>query len=356
MISTMNERMSDTIPDEATCWQAVMDRDSRYAGQFYFGVRSTRIYCRPGCPARSPRQEQVTYFASGAEARSAGYRPCRRCHPDELQSAQEELVARIRRLLEESAEIPSLAELARQVGFSPYYLQRMFKAATGLTPRQYASSQRVERLKQNLKGGQDVTSAMYEAGYGSASRLYTRAQRELGMTPGMYRKGGKGMTIHYTTFDTTLGRALLAATERGLCKVSFGNDDGDLQAQLTAEFSQAHCDRDDAGLAGWAETFAGYLRGEATRLDLPLDVQGTDFQMRVWSALRQIPYGQTRTYAQLAETIGMPAAVRAAAHACAVNPVAVVTPCHRIVRSDGGLGGYRWGLERKQKLLATEQS
>jgi AraC family transcriptional regulator of adaptative response/methylated-DNA-[protein]-cysteine methyltransferase len=241
------------------------------------------------------------------------------------------------------------------VGASPFHLQRTFKAATGLTPRQYAAARRLEKLKNGLQQGQNVTTALYDAGFGSTSRLYEQARQVLGMTPGTYRKGGAGMEIRYTTFDTALGRMLLAATGQGLCKLSFGANDTELEGQLAAEFPRAALQRDESGLNVWAAGLQAHLSGRQPALNLPLDAHGTDFQQRVWAALRQIPYGQTRTYAQLAESIGQPSAVRAAAHACASNPLAVVTPCHRIVRSDGSLGGYRWGLERKQKLLEKER-
>jgi AraC family transcriptional regulator of adaptative response/methylated-DNA-[protein]-cysteine methyltransferase len=265
-------------------------------------------------------------------------------------------VARARQLLDSAEKPPALAELAESLGVSPFHLQRVFKAETGLSPRQYAAARRMERLKNDLQQGRDVTTALYEAGFGSSSRLYESARQSLGMTPGTYRNGGKGMEIRYTTLDTALGRMLLAATDQGLCKVSFGADDLELEAQLAGEFPRAARVREAAGLQDWAGAVREHLDGKRPALNLPLDAQGTAFQQRVWAALRQIPYGQTRTYAQLAETIGQPSAVRAAAHACASNPLAVVTPCHRIIRSDGTLGGYRWGLERKKKLLAHEQN
>jgi AraC family transcriptional regulator of adaptative response/methylated-DNA-[protein]-cysteine methyltransferase len=351
----MNAQIQTHMPDEDTCWQAVSERDARYNGTFVFGVRSTGIYCRPGCPARRPRRDQVVFFANGAGARSAGFRACRRCKPDEAVQRPEEWVEQARQLLEKREEPLPLAELARQLGASPYHLQRVFKAATGLTPRQYGAAHRLERLKSRLQAGQDVTTALYDAGFSSPSRLYEGARQSLGMTPGAYRNGGKGMQIQYTTFATPLGRMLLAATEHGVCKISFGKDDGELQAQLEDEFPQATSTRDEQGLAAWTECLTDYLEGSTTQLELPLDAQGTAFQQQVWAALRQIPYGETRSYTEVAQAIGQPAAVRAAAHACATNPLAVVTPCHRVVRSDGGLGGYRWGLERKQALLKRER-
>ena len=265
-------------------------------------------------------------------------------------------MAEARRLLDQAETALTLAELARQVGASPSHLQRVFKAEVGLTPRAYFANHRLERLKSHLKAGQDVTTALYEAGFGSPSRLYEDARQTLGMTPGEYRNGGKGMQIRFTLFDSRLGRVLLAATRHGVCKVSFGEEDAALEAQLAAEFPAAERARDDAGLSAWSGKLAAHLEGDPAQMDIPLDAQGTAFQHKVWAALRQIPYGQTRTYAELAQAIDQPAAVRAAARACATNPVAVVTPCHRVIRSDGGLGGYRWGLERKKLLLESEKA
>ncbi len=349
--------MDAQLPEEETCWQAVVERDSRFDGVFYFGVRSTGIYCRPICPARRPRRDQVTFFTSKAKAQAAGFRPCRRCRPDDESPEARALLAEQARHLLDQAESPlTLSALARQVGASPSHLQRVFKAAVGLSPRAYFANRRLERFKSQVKAGQDVTTALYEAGFGSSSRLYEDARQTLGMTPGEYRNGGKGMQVRFTTFESRLGWVLMAATRYGVCKVSFGKDDADLEGQLVAEFPKAERTRDDAGLSAWSGMLAAYLQGSQKQIDLPLDAQGTAFQHKVWAALRQIPYGQTRTYAQLAQSINQPAAVRAAARACATNPVAVVTPCHRIVRSDGGLGGYRWGLERKKQLLESEKA
>lgn len=357
MIWIMNKPMDVKLPDEETCWQAIVERDSRYDGVFYFGVRSTGIYCRPVCPARRPRRDQVIFYANRDTAQAAGFRPCRRCRPDEdTPEARTRLVVQARRLLDQAESSLTLAELAKQVGASPSHLQRVFKAEVGLTPHAYFASRRLERLKTQLKAGQDVTTALYEAGFGSSSRLYEDARQRLGMTPGEYRNGGRGMQVRFTTFDSRLGRVLLAATRDGVCKVSFGEDDAALEAQLAVEFPAAEQVRDDAGLSDWSSMLAAQLEGNPVHMDIPLDVQGTAFQQKVWAALRQIPYGQTRTYAQLAQAIDQPAAVRAAARACATNPVAVVTPCHRVVRSDGGLGGYRWGIERKKQLLEGERT
>lgn len=351
----MNDMIHLSIPDEETCWLAVAERDKSYKGRFVFGVRSTGIFCRPGCAARRPRRDQVIFFANGNQARAAGFRACRRCRPDEADAPQSGLAERARRLLDETEEPLSLAALAQPLNVSLYHLQRTFKAAFGVTPHQYAAARRLERFKTGVRQGQDVTTALYSAGFGSASRLYERAGLNLGMTPGTYRKGGKGMEMNFSIFDTPLGWMLLAATAQGVCKVAFGESEADLETLLAAEYPFALRVREDARLEKWADAIRAYLLGTESCLDLPLDVQGTLFQQKVWQALRQIPYGETRTYAQLAGEIGQPNAVRAAASACAANPVAVIIPCHRIVRSDGGLGGYHWGLERKKKLLERER-
>jgi AraC family transcriptional regulator, regulatory protein of adaptative response / methylated-DNA-[protein]-cysteine methyltransferase len=346
---------------EDTYWQAVQSRDSQFNGVFVYGVRSTGIYCRPGCPSRRPRREQVTFFASPAAAGEAGFRACRRCRPQEAltPNQQAELASRVCRLIEATfgERPPSLAELGSELHLSPSHLQRIFKAVTGLTPHQYARGQRMQRFKSQVRQGQDVTTALYEAGFGSSSRLYEQSDQRLGMTPAEYRRGGQGMQIGYTIVDTPLGRMLVAAAERGICAVSFEGEDGDagLESRLSGEYPAARIRRDDEGMGMWAAALVAHLEGKQPDLALPLDLQATAFQLRVWEELRRIPYGQTRSYAQVAQAIGKPAAVRAVAQACAANPAVLVTPCHRVVRSDGGLGGYRYGLRRKQALLNREK-
>ena len=346
---------------EETYWQAVQSRDPQFNGVFVYGVRSTGIYCRPGCPSRRPRREQVTFFASPAAAGQAGFRACKRCRPQDALtvSQQAELASQACRLIEASPERPpSLAELGQALHLSPTYLQRIFKAVTGLTPHQYARGQQLQRFKTRVRQDPDVTTALYEAGFGSSSRLYEQSDRRLGMTPAAYRRGGQGMHIGYTIVDTYLGRLLVAAAERGICAVSFEGQDGDagLEGLLYREYPAARIQRDDAGLGAWASALVAHLEGRQPNLDLPLDLQATAFQLRVWEELRRIPYGQTRSYAQVAQAIGQPTAVRAVAQACAANPAVLVTPCHRVVRSDGSLGGYRCGVRRKQALLEKEKS
>jgi len=262
-----------------------------------------------------------------------------------------EVVQRVCRCIETHLEEPlTLAALSAQVGVSPYHLQRTFKRIMGITPRQYAEACRLDQFKARVKGGESVTSAMYSAGYGSSSRLYERAPTQLGMTPATYRRGGQGMHINYTIIDCSLGRLLVAATERGVCAVSLGDSDAALEAALLNEYPAAEIHHDGAAFSEWISPLLSYLNGQQPHLNLPLDVQATAFQWRVWETLRAIPYGRTRSYGEIAQAIGNPKAVRAVARACATNPVAVVIPCHRVVREDGGLGGYRWGLERKKAL------
>lgn len=357
-----NNPMTHTLEPglEETYWQAVQSRDSQFNGVFVYGVRSTGIFCRPGCPSRRPRREQVTFFPSPAAAGQAGFRACRRCRPLEAltPNQQAELASQACRLIEASPERPpSLEELGKALHLSPSYLQRVFKTVTGLTPHQYARGQQLQRFKTQVRQGQDVTTALYEAGFGSSSRLYEQSGQRLGMTPAAYRRGGQGMHIRYTMVDTSLGRMLVAAAERGICAVSFEGQEGDagLKNWLQREYPAAHITCDDAELGPWAAALVAHLEGKQPHLDLPLDVQATAFQLRVWEELRRIPYGQTRSYAQVAQAIGQPAAVRAVAQACASNPAVLVTPCHRVVRSDGALGGYRYGLHRKQALLDREK-
>lgn len=349
-------RLADRI-DEDEAWAAVLSRDPAYAGRFIYAVASTGIYCRPGCASRLPRREHVRFFAGPTEAEAAGFRPCKRCRPDRdgltatrrsIELAREYLDAHL-------DETVTLERLARVAHMSPYHLQRTFKRIVGLPPRRYVEARRLERLKERLREGDTVARAAFEAGYSSTSRLYERAAEQLGMTPGAYRRGGAGMRICYATAATALGRLLVAATERGLCAVAFGDDDAALVHDLRREYPRASIEPAGSGvLQGWVDQIVAYLEGERTNLRLPIDLPATDFQRRVWEALREIPYGETRTYRELAEAIGRPTATRAVARACASSRVALVVPCHRIVRGDGDLAGYRWGPERKRRLLELE--
>ncbi len=339
-------------------WQGVQARDARFDGVFVFAVRSTGVYCRPSCPARRPGRKQVVFFPLPEAAEGAGFRPCRRCRPREAPSANAsvELVRRICRALETKLEDPhTLAALGAHAGVSPGHLQRTFKRLIGITPRQYADARRLERLKVHLREGQNVTHALYAAGYGASSRLYERAATQLGMTPGTYRRGGKGMRISYAIVNSPLGRLLVAATPRGICAVCLGNSDARLRAALASEYPNAEIRQDASDLKRGLKVILNYLKGHGARLDFPVDVVATAFQRRVWEELRRIPYGSTRSYKQVAQAIDRPGAVRAVARACATNPVALVVPCHRVIREDGSLGGYRWDLQRKQALIEIEK-
>jgi len=344
-------------------WLAVQARDRGADGEFVYAVRSTGIYCRPSCPSRKPRREQVVFFPLAEAAEQKGFRPCRRCQPRTavVHDGRTQAVARVCREIDgliqsdggEETRI-TLSELSARAGMSAHQLERAFRGVMGITPRQYVDVQRMRRLKSKLRKGDDVTTALYDAGFGSSSRLYERAPAQLGMTPATYRKGGEGMQIHYTIVNSPLGRLLVGATDRGISALYLGEADGRLEEALRREYPRAEIQRDRNGLEGWVGKILSHLKGKEPHLDLPTDVQATAFQRRVWEELRKIPYGTTRTYSQVARAIGRPRAIRAVARACATNPVSVVVPCHRVVREDGKLAGYRWGLERKEKLLAHE--
>ena len=344
-------------------WLAVQSRNRVADGAFVYAVRSTGIYCRPSCPSRKPRRAHVLFFRVPADAERKGFRACRRCRPDEAKPADPHAadVARICRYIETTLADQggdesslTLAALASLSGLSAHSLERAFRRVTGITPRQYVDAHRMRRLKSRLKKGDDVTTALYEAGFGSSSRLYERAPQQLGMTPATYRRGGAGMEIHFTIAASPLGRVLVAATSRGVSAVYLGENDAKLESELRREYPHATIHRDRHGLENWVGKIVEHLSGRAPHLDLPTDVQATAFQRRVWEELRKIPYGTTRTYTQVARAIGKPNAVRAVARACATNPVSIVVPCHRVVREDGNLAGYRWGLSRKQALIEHE--
>jgi AraC family transcriptional regulator, regulatory protein of adaptative response / methylated-DNA-[protein]-cysteine methyltransferase len=344
--------------DFERCWQAVLARDAEADGTFVYGVRSTGVYCRPSCPSRRPRRERVVFFPGPELAERAGFRPCRRCRarrPD----APDSLAGRIRqacRLIEADPEgRPTLADLGARVGLSPQHLQRTFKRIVGIAPRAYAEACRLGRLKARLREGDDVTRSLHAAGYGSSSRLYERSDGQLGMTPATYRRGGLGMRIGYTLADCPLGRILIAATGRGLCAVYLGDADGPLEEALAEEYPAAEVRRDDDGFRPWVDALLAHLDDGRPLPDLPLDFRTTAFRWRVYEALRAIPPGQTRTYGELARELGEPGAARAVGRACATNPVSVVIPCHRVLRGDGDLGGYRWDVSRKRALLDRER-
>jgi AraC family transcriptional regulator of adaptative response/methylated-DNA-[protein]-cysteine methyltransferase len=344
-----------TIQDEGL-WEAVVARDASRNGTFVFGVRTTGIYCRPSCPARRPRRSHVAFFATPDAAEAAGFRACRRCHPRATASPRAAWARRVCRMIESSPERPpSLSRLAVAAGVGPHHLQRAFKQAVGLSPKQYAEALRLGRLRRALRRGAAVEEAAHEAGYGSPSRAHARATRAFGMTPGDYRRGGAGMDLAYTIVDSPLGRLLVAATPKGVSAVYMADDDARLERELREEYPAARVRRDDGALAARVRPILAHLGGGRRGIDLPLDVEATAFQWRVWQALSRIPAGQTRTYSEVARSIGRPTATRAVARACATNPVSIVVPCHRVVGADGQLSGYRWGLERKKKLLETER-
>jgi len=346
------EKLNDTAR-----WNAVVAHNRDADGLFVYAVHSTGVYCRPSCASRRPRRDRVSFYETTADARQAGFRACRRCHPDATDAA-DPWVDKIRRACVYLANVdghPSLATLAARLGGSPYHLQRNFKRIVGVTPREYADAVRLRKVKRRLREGEDVTGAMFDAGYGSSSRFYERAAPKLGMSPSTYRRGGAGMNIRYAIVDSPLGRLLVASTSRGVCAVAMGSSDAELERALAREYPAATLASDTGALSEWAKAVLAHLSGRQPRLDLPLDVQATAFQWQVWQALAAIPYGETRTYSQVAAAIGRPRAVRAVARACATNPVALAIPCHRVVSADGSTGGYRWGVGRKKTLLHREQ-
>lgn len=342
------------LEDTQAMWDAVQARDTRFDGTFVYAVRSTGVYCRPCCPARRPHRDRVAFFRGPEDAERAGFRACLRCRPKEP-SPQAQLVNDVCRFVDAHIEEGiTLARLAAATGLSPHHLQRTFRRGTGVTPWQYLQARRLERAKAALRAGAHVADAVYAAGYGSGGGLYARATAHLGMTPGAYRRGGRGQRIRYALGTCDLGTVLVAATDRGVCVVSLGDDAAELEAALNREYPDAEITPDAAGLGDPLEAVLERVAARATPPDLPLDIRGTAFQLRVWQELQGIPAGQTRTYSDLARAVGRPRAVRAVARACAANPVAVVIPCHRVLRRDGSLAGYRWGLERKRALLVRE--
>jgi len=343
--------------NEKQSWQAVLDRDSSQDGKFVFAVSSTGVYCRPSCPAKRPRRENVTFFWQPRDAEKAGYRACLRCRPQFAGgNAQVEMVKAVCRYIEQHLdESVPLARLGRVFHQSPFHLQRTFKAVLGVSPRAYADSCRMNRLKRNLQAGHSVTRAMYDAGYSSSSRLYERTAAQLGMTPDKYRRGAIAAVIRYTCVDSPLGRMLIAATDKGICAIQFADSDDELENGLKHEFPFAVRRRDDHAMHAWQQDLLRFLHGRKLNSSLPLDIEATAFQLRVWTYLQSIPLGTTRSYGEVAKAIGQPTASRAVARACATNPVAVAIPCHRVVRENGELAGYRWGVERKKALLEMEE-
>jgi len=353
----MNVNNPATIIDDRL-WDAVVAKDSRFDGQFVFAVTSTKIYCRPSCPSRRPHREHVMFFDLPDAAEQAGFRACLRCEPRRARvlDPQVELVQRVCRFLDASqTEQVRLADLAAHVGVSTFHLQRTFKRIMGISPRQYLTARRFGNFKTLVREGEPVTQALYDSGFNSSSRLYEHAPEELGMTPATYGRGGRGVEISYTIAASPLGQLLVAVTERGVCAVRMADTDAELEKDLRVEFPAATIRRDDSALHEPVKKVLSHLNNKELRLDLPLDIRATAFQRQVWEKLRAIPYGQTVSYSDVAKALGKPGAVRAVGRACATNPVALVIPCHRVVREDQSLGGYRWGLKRKQQLLDRER-
>jgi AraC family transcriptional regulator of adaptative response/methylated-DNA-[protein]-cysteine methyltransferase len=338
-------------------WQALAARDAAADGTFIYGVTSTGVYCRPSCPSRRPRADRVRFFDTTVEAKQAGFRACKRCRPDTVGLVQPGIDA-VRRasayLATHADRTVTLDHLARVTSMSPHHLQRRFKAIVGLSPREFQSAVRAGKLRTSLRDGRDVTTAIYEAGYGSPSRVYEAAPTGRGMSLSTYKRGGAGMRIEYSTMTSPVGLVLVAATENGVCSVKIGGSEAALADDLRREYPAAEIEADRKPRREWTKAIAGHLRGDTPSLDLPIDVRATAFQWKVWRALQRIPYGETRAYAEIAKSIGKPKAVRAVARACAANPVCLIVPCHRVIPTAGGVGGYRWGTKTKGKLLAGE--
>jgi AraC family transcriptional regulator, regulatory protein of adaptative response / methylated-DNA-[protein]-cysteine methyltransferase len=353
--SEKNARQASRTTADAR-WFSVVARDPQADGRFYYSVKTTGIYCRPTCSARRARPENVCFFATREEAEGAGFRPCRRCKPDQASLIEKHTatIAQACRYIDESEEMPSLEELANKAGLSSYYFHRLFKSKTGLTPKEYAAGNRARRVQGLLERSRTVTEAIYEAGFNSNGRFYENSNEVLGMTPTTYRTGGAGTDIYFAIGECSLGFILVARSERGVCAVLLGDDADDLTRDLQTRFPRAKLIGGDTEFEQLVSKIVSYIEAPAVGLELPLDVRGTSFQRRVWQALRKIPSGSTASYSDIAKLIGEPKAVRAVAQACGANPLAVVIPCHRVVRSDGALSGYRWGVERKRALLERE--
>ncbi len=350
-----------TREEDTDRWQAVLNRDCALDGKFVFAVSSTGIFCRPSCPSKRARRENVAFFDNSVQAEGAGYRACLRCRPKAADgNPQSAMVRAVCRFIEQQVgdqqmeSSISLKLLAKEFRLSPFHLQRTFKSVLGVSPKAYVDACRLRQVKQNLQTGHSVTTSLYAAGYGSSSRLYERTASQLGMTPEKYRRGAIAAMIRYTITDSPLGRMLIAATDKGVCAITFGDSDELLHQGLVREFPFATRKRDDATMAEWSSSLNRLMQRQDAPASLPLDIRATAFQRRVWEALQQIPRGETRSYSELAREIGSPFATRAVARACATNRIAVAIPCHRVVRQDGGLGGYRWGVRRKEQLLALE--
>ena len=355
-MATSKELAASPFPDDEERWAAVVRRDRSADGAFYYSVRTTGVYCRPSCAARLARRENVRFHSSREEAERAGFRPCKRCRPNEAGLAERRAaaVAKACRLIETAEETPDLETLAESAGMSRFHFHRVFRSVTGVTPKAYAAAHRARRVRDELPRSSTVTEAIYGAGFNSNARFYATSSEVLGMTPTNFRSGGAGASIRFAVGECSLGSILVAATDKGVCAILLGDEPGALVRDLEDRFPRAKLIGGDAGFEQWVAKVVGFVEAPALGLDLPLDVRGTAFQQRVWRALREIPAGSTASYTEIAERIGAPKAVRAVARACASNAIAVAIPCHRVVRTDGALSGYRWGVERKRALLERE--
>lgn len=358
MASPAEFLMAPSRPTDSEAWQAVSRRDRRFDGRFVYAVKTTRVYCRPSCSSRQPLRQNVTFFTAPDDAEHAGYRACKRCEPRaELgETTHVRSIERARAYLDvNGTRTVPLAELASHAGVSAWHLQRSFKRLVGVTPKEYQHSLRVRRFKQRLRAGDTVSEATYGAGFGSSSRVYERADAMLGMTPAAVRRGGAGVHIRYTIADAPIGRVLVATTTRGVCAVELGATEAEVEHALRSDFPRATVERSDRAHDAWVHAVLERVRDPRREGgDIPLDVHGTAFQHRVWKALQSIPIGERRSYGEIAAAIGQPSATRAVARACATNRVAVIIPCHRVVREDGALAGYKWGVDRKRRLLDEE--
>ena len=352
--SKAQEREASVVRDPR--WAAVVGRDREADGRFFYAVRTTTVYCRPSCAARTPKPSNVSFHDTAAEAEQAGFRPCLRCRPDQLAHGVQQagMVTELCRFIETADQVPTLEQLAQRAGMSASHLHRIFKAVTGLTPKAYASGRRAGRVRQELARSGTVTAAIYEAGYNSGGRFYEQADAVLGMTPTRFRAGGADIDIRFAIGQCSLGAILVAQSDRGVCAISLGDDPQALARELQDRFPNAKLIGGDAEFEQRVAMVVGFVEAPGVGLDLPLDIRGTAFQLRVWQALRGVPPGQRVSYAEVAKRIGAPASVRAVAQACAANTLAVAIPCHRVVRHDGELSGYRWGVERKRALLERE--
>ena len=355
MAARKHEHISFLTEDER--WAAVCARDVRADDAFYYAVRTTGVYCRASCAARPARRENVTFYDSTNAAERAGYRPCKRCKPDaaSLRERHAQLVARACKKIETALELPNLDALAAEAGLSRFHFHRLFKRITGLTPKQYANAHRTQRVQLELSRGTNVTDAIYAAGFNSNSRFYAKATEQLGMKPSDYRSSGRNQAIRFAVAQSSLGALLVAASDKGICAILLGDDPDALVRDLQDRFRNAQLMGGDREFESWVAKVVGFVEAPKVGLDLPLDLRGTAFQQRVWQALRKVPAGKTVSYTDIAKKIGMPTASRAVAQACGANHIAVAIPCHRVVRTDGTLSGYRWGVERKRELLAREK-